>query len=279
MQYQSMLIGNQPYYVSRGQAKACHEHRHPEIEFSFCANESYSLLINNTQYTIPKNHLAIIGPMISHSMLASDNPDVLVLTIEISPVLLMDFFEPFSKVDFPSPVFSLVNCDPRLSDLLYETLELCRDRTGLTEMMIKGNLYKICYYIYEEFIRSTDSRQKSKAFRDIQKVEEAIGLIHSQYAQPLTVKYVAAHVQYSESQFCRVFKNITGITFHCALNRCRVKNACCLLKETTNPISEIALLVGFTDTKTFCYVFKQYTGYTPKIFRNDDTLSLGSLDF
>lgn len=276
MIYQNMLIGNHPYYVSRGHAKACSEHRHPEIEFGFCAKGSYELQIDKTKYTIPQNHLAIIGSMISHSMFDS-NPEVLILTIEISPVLLMDFFEPFSKAVFPSPVFSLADCDPKLSELLYETLELCQNRTGLTELMIKGNLYKICYYIYEEFIRQTDSKLKPNAFRDIQKVEEAISLIHSQYAQPLTLKYVASRVQYSESHFCRVFKNITGITFHNALNRCRIKNACCLLKETTDPISEIALQVGFTDTKTFCYVFKQYTGYTPKIFRNDDTLSLGDL--
>ena len=33
------------------------------------------------------------------------------------------------------------------SELLSETIALAQNRTGLTELMIKGNVYKICYYI------------------------------------------------------------------------------------------------------------------------------------
>ncbi len=274
MKYQDMLVGKYPYYVSIGPAKACNEHRHPEIELNLCIKGSYELQIDKKKYVMSPNHLAIMGSTISHSMGSSNHPDVLTLTIEISPVLLMDYFEPFSKAIFPSPIFCLTDCEPKLTELLYETAKLCQNRTGLAELMIQGNLYKICYFIYEEFIRPTEHKPKPRAFRDVQKVEEAMEMIHSQYNQPLTLEYVASQVQYSESHFCRIFKNITGITFHDALNRCRIRNACCRLKETTVPISEIALQVGFTSTKTFCYVFKQYTGYTPKRFRNDDTLSL-----
>ncbi len=276
MIYEDMIVGKRPYYVNFGRAAAYKVHRHPELEINLCVEGSYDLQLDKTQYTMSKNHLAIIGSMISHTRTVPEDSDALSFSIEISPVLLLEFFEPFSNAVFPNPVFSLSDCNPKLSELIYETYQLCQNRTGLTELLINGNLYKICYYIYEEFIQQTANNQRPENFRDIQKVEEAIALIHTHYAQPLTLKYVASHVQYSEGHFCRIFKKITGITFHNALNRCRVKNACCLLKETTRSISEIALQVGFTDTKTFCCVFKQYTGYTPRNFRKDASLSLAS---
>jgi len=279
MIYQQMLTGNQPYYVALGQARSYSENIHPEIELCMCPKGSIELQIGQEKYTISQNQLAIIGSMIPHQTYTSQIPGSLHFTIEVSPALLMEFFEPFSKAVFQSPVISLDDCDPKLSNLLYETLKLCKNRTGLTELLIKGNLYKICYYLYEKFIRQTNASQRPKNFRDIQKVQEAIELIHSQYAQPLTLQTVASHVQYSESHFCRIFKNITGLTFHDALNRCRIKHAACLLKETLLPVSEIALQVGFTDVKTFCHVFKRYTDHTPKTFRNDVTLSLNNFQF
>lgn len=279
MIYQQMLTGKQPYYVNLGPAKAYSKNIHPEIELCICTKGSIEQQIGQERYTIAQNQLAIIGSMIPHETYTSKIPGSLHFTIEVSPALLMEFFEPFSKAVFPSPVVSLDDCNPKFTKLIYETIELCKNRTGLSELLIRGNLYKISYYLYEEFIQQTNNLQRPKNFRDIQKVQEAIELIHSQYAQPLTLKSVAAHVQYSESHFCRIFKNITNITFHDALNRCRVKHAAYLLKETSVPISEIALQVGFTDVKTFCHVFKRYTDCTPKTFRNDGTHSMSDLHF
>lgn len=274
MIYQDMIVGKRPYYVAYGKAQAYKEHRHPELEINLCVKGSYELQLDKTKYTMSKNQLAIIAPMISHSRTVPEDSDSLSFSIEISPVLLLEFFEPFSNAVFPSPVISLSDCNRKLSNLIYETYKLCQNRTGMTELLINGNLYKICYYIYEEFIQQTTHVQRPEHFRDIEKVEEAIALIHSHYAEPLTLKYIASHVRYSEGHFCRIFKKITGITFHNALNRCRIKNACCLLKETTRSVSDIALQVGFADAKTFCTAFKQYTGYTPREFRKDDSLSL-----
>ena len=65
----------------------------------------------------------------------------------------------------------------------------------------------------------------------------------------------------------RIFKHIVGETFHSALNRRRVENACCYLGETAIPVSDIAGLVGFADAKSFCRVFKSITGKSPGQYR------------
>lgn len=279
MIYQDMMLGKHPYHVSLGPGKKCSEHLHPDIELTLCIRGSYEMRINKKNYRILPNQLTFTGSMIPHSMIGSCEPDTYLLLIELGPVLLLEYFEPFSKAAFEHPVFSLDQCDPKLSELLYETARICKNRNGMSELLIKGNLHKICYYLYQEFIIQSELRSSPEYFRDIQKVEEAIELIHSQYHQPLTIAYVASLNQYSESHFCKIFKRITGITFHDALSRCRIKNACCLLRETTSPIAEIALQVGYTDTKSFSRVFKQYTGFTPRNYRSDPGISLTHLRF
>ena len=43
--------------------------------------------------------------------------------------------------------------------------------------------------------------------------------------------------------------------------------ACVLLRQTDDPIEKIAQEAGFADIKSFCRVFKKYTGLTPRQYR------------
>ncbi len=274
MKYQEMIVGKQPYYVNVGDTGFIEDHRHPELELCYCVEGSCTYRIGGNAYTLKKNDLAVVGSMVSHSVDACRSPDIFTLVIEISPVLLMEFFEQFSRAVFPDPVKHIERCDPQIRELLEETVQLCQNRTDLTELLIKGNLYKLSAYIYRAFAKERVAGQPSTSFREISKVELAMEMIRNRYAEPLSVAYVASVCQYSESNFCKIFKKITGATFHDILNRRRVENACVLLKESNNTIAEIGLHVGLGDAKTFCRVFKKYTGYTPGGFRNNSSVSL-----
>jgi AraC-like DNA-binding protein len=46
-----------------------------------------------------------------------------------------------------------------------------------------------------------------------------------------------------------------------------MERAKALLENTSLPISELMLLVGFEDLSSFSNFFKHYSGYNPKVFR------------
>lgn len=75
---------------------------------------------------------------------------------------------------------------------------------------------------------------------------------------------------YSKSNFCKIFKRITGEPFHGVLNGYRIRIACDLLDKTDYSVERIAGEVGFADTKTFCRVFKSVMGVTAGRFRKKD---------
>ena len=100
-------------------------------------------------------------------------------------------------------------------------------------------------------------------------MNKTLELIHQRYQEPLTVEEAAAACGYGKSNFSKVFKNALGIGFHQYLINYRLENAKYLLTETKLSIYQISDMVGFSDPKIFCRVFKNNVGTSPAQFRKD----------
>jgi YesN/AraC family two-component response regulator len=126
--------------------------------------------------------------------------------------------------------------------------------------MITGNIYKIFAIILSQFTEI--SADVTKDMKAVANIEKALDLISRSYAEPITVDMAANLTGYGKSNFCKIFKNIVGDTFHNVLNRKRIENALVYLEETAMPVAEISSAVGFSDVKSFCRVFRSITGKT-----------------
>ena len=139
-----------------------------------------------------------------------------------------------------------------------DTLEETKNNINITQ---KGNIYKISAELLTLLAdNSEESKTVLKSLMDIEKIGNAINVIYSRYDEPLNLDMVSALCGYSKSSFCKMFKAITGESFHSMLNRHRIEVACLKLKEHNTSIEKLALSVGFADSKSFCRVFKKITG-------------------
>jgi len=270
MLYQTLLTGIHPYFVELVNMKGFPEHRHADLELVYCIQGSCDLGIDKTQYHMSPGDLAIIGSMVPHMTPTDRNNDCLTLTIEAGPFLLNEYFDPLSKAVFHDPIFHLSEQDEThlpLILLFNEVSEMCKKPTEFYELFVKGNLCKIFGYVLTYFTAERIGEHKRKALQDVAKIEQALDLIYIRYAEPLTVSYIAEKIGYGKSNFCKIFKQITGTTFHAALNQHRLKTACQLLQNTTLPVDDIAMQVGFSDIKTFCRVFKNTYGVSASVYR------------
>jgi AraC family transcriptional regulator len=100
------------------------------------------------------------------------------------------------------------------------------------------------------------------------RVERSIEFIQANLSQPLSLAQIASEADLNTSQFCNVFKNVTGLTPHQYVLRQRVERALTLLKETTLPVSEIALRAGFADQSHLTRMLRQHRGVTPRQVRH-----------
>lgn len=71
----------------------------------------------------------------------------------------------------------------------------------------------------------------------------------------------------SPSHLARIFRNTSGMTISKRLMQLRIDRAKQLLLESSLPISEISLQVGYTNFSHFTNIFRKETGVTPSDFR------------
>ncbi len=265
MLYQKLLMGDTPYILSCGyhNESGFQEHRHPEAEFIYCRSGSFELRIGKQVYTVTAGNLMIIAPMEAHEVVYNGK-ECFIVVLEVGPSLLRKRFKAFSGGRLSSALQNLDGSTENLKNLrnaLEETVSLYGCADEFSEFIIMGNIYKICGYILSEYAQST--QETTADLKAVANIEKALEMIHNRYAEPITVDMAAEATGYGKSNFCKIFKKITGETFHNVLNRQRVETACVYLDETAMSVSKIASAVGFTETKCFCRVFKNIMGITP----------------
>jgi len=100
-------------------------------------------------------------------------------------------------------------------------------------------------------------------------IAKARKFIHAHLDQPLPLGQVARQAGLSESHFCRLFKDSTGLTLTDYVNRCRVEWAKRELLKPEARISEIAFLVGYQSLSQFNRSFARIAGVSPTLYRRD----------
>ena len=97
--------------------------------------------------------------------------------------------------------------------------------------------------------------------------QDIIQYIQHHYADEISYETLAEIFHFNASHINRVFKKNTGKSLHAFLLDYRLNIAMELLRSQVVPISEIAIMVGFTDIPHFIKTFKKFTGKTPAKYR------------
>lgn len=100
-------------------------------------------------------------------------------------------------------------------------------------------------------------------------IAKARKFIHANLDQPLPLGDVARQAGLSESHFCRLFKDSTGLTLTDYVNRSRVEWAKRELLKPEERISEIAFLIGYQSLSQFNRSFARIVGQSPTQYRRE----------
>lgn len=95
----------------------------------------------------------------------------------------------------------------------------------------------------------------------------AIGFLHQEFQNRVTVSLLAEECHCSESYLNHMLKHRLGVSISTYLNKLRVERAKEYLLETQDSMLSIALRVGFQDPNYFARVFRQLIGIQPTEFR------------
>ncbi|WP_426752469.1 helix-turn-helix domain-containing protein [Myxococcus sp. Y35] len=93
--------------------------------------------------------------------------------------------------------------------------------------------------------------------------------VEAHLARRILVGELARRAGLSVFHFTRAFRQSTGMTPHAWVQQRRVERARGLLSQSSLPLGDIALAVGFSSQSHFTTVFRRITGLTPAVIRRD----------
>jgi ABC-type multidrug transport system ATPase subunit len=142
--------------------------------------------------------------------------------------------------------------DPKTAAKVLEITDKLISENGLTALMVTHNMRDAIAHGNRIIMMNA-----GKIVLDIKGEEK----------KKLTVEALAEACSISKFHFCRVFKEVTGLTAVQYLNKYRIDVAEIMLKSGTDGISTVAWKCGFNSAAYFIKQFKAHTGITPKQYR------------
>lgn len=112
-----------------------------------------------------------------------------------------------------------------------------------------------------------------KAVRNARKIEftslsqKIINYIELYFSEEISVEKIAGHIHVHPSHLMRTFKKEMGTTITTYINNRRIEEAKELLTRSNLLITDISIMVGFSDPQYFSKVFKKLVSMTPKEYR------------
>ncbi|MBR3967369.1 MAG: helix-turn-helix transcriptional regulator [Clostridia bacterium] len=101
------------------------------------------------------------------------------------------------------------------------------------------------------------------------KIEKAIEHIENNYADQISIEYLASICYMSESSFFKAFKRATGVTPIAYKHNIMIQTAIEMLSGGNISIEEVSTLCGFSSSNYFRRIFIRLTGKTPKEIRKN----------
>ena len=116
-------------------------------------------------------------------------------------------------------------------------------------------------------IASEPTQMAANAVRNASKIARVLHRLEAVGAEPAALADLAQAAGLSRYYFLRAFKRVTGITPHQWVLRTRLRHAAERLATSQEPVTEIALDVGFDDLSNFIRSFRSEFGVSPSRYR------------
>lgn len=139
----------------------------------------------------------------------------------------------------------------------FDRMEQCAHFT------MEGTREFICY-IFEKI----EGSRRSDNTRGENVVNQIKSYIEIHLKEELSRKMLAKSVYLSEVYVSKLFAQATGVSIPAYITSRRVEKAKDLLRNSSLPVSKIAIEVGYSNFSYFSKTFKDMTGYTPNEYRN-----------
>ncbi len=251
-------------------------HNHPEYEINLIMRASGNRIVGDKMEKYQDYDLVLLGPYLTHAWDGADtdkqkHPETHTVVLQFGEKLFQNNF--LSKKAFQA-IKMMLSYSVRGIEFYGET------RALVMEQMLKLvhldafegaisflNILQILATSNENrFVASAGYSSKIPSPEN-KRMDRVYEFIMDNYQDKITLQEVASMINMSESAFSHFFKKSTKRSFSKFLTDTRLGEACKLLLETQDSVSEICFSCGYSNLSNFNRLFKKYKGMTPVEYR------------
>jgi len=272
-------------------------HRHEFFEMIFVSRGSLLNRLPNEEMLLKPGDLLILKPFAQHLLAGRPGKhpgtayccsflpqivDSSILSIEdarVSRSPNKHFFKPFLSLAADNVLAVVVPVPPKRRSAtvkLFQRLQkAAHGRTDADFARARCHFLELLASLADGFEENQGSNQPAQKIFNVAKSRYHKGLrialnhIHDHFAKQLTLGDMAALSGVSVSYFSMLMKHSTGTSFLNYLTGLRIDQACALLRDSSDNITDICYRVGFNDYSHFSRKFKAVIGRTPREYRKE----------
>jgi len=274
-------------YINKVTEKSkSHLHAHDFIEIAYVASGEGIHRIGDKEYSVSRGDLFIINYDVPHefrSFPEPEKPGLVVYNCIFKPEFIdytlincNDFYDithhflfqslfPYEDEEPDRIKISPDECD-EIENLYGKMLmEYTQMKAGYIEI-IRAYTIELLVTIFR-LLKARSNVEDKITVKRKQMIENVMRYLKENYNKNLKLEDLAMMYFFSRSYFCKLFREVTGMTVSEYIQKIRIQEACRLLRQTRKTVLEILQLVGYKDIKFFNNVFKRNTGETPGNYR------------
>jgi AraC family transcriptional regulator len=171
-----------------------------------------------------------------------------------------------TALDTSAPSEPQLDC---LANSLVQLLETAKQDLERDREAAKAVLAKASSILQSEIERRSGANDSGTGGLAGWQIARVRAFIDKNLDGTIHTKDLSAVARRSAAHFARSFKHSFGESPHAYVMRRRLEKACHLMITTSEPLSQIALSVGFSDQSHLCKRFKEALGQSPSNWRRE----------
>jgi AraC-like DNA-binding protein len=239
-------------------------HYHREIELIYIREGHATIGINNQILEFHEGDLICCQSSCMHYS-TSDSEDSILDFLIFDQSILQEYGQIMSlplRSSITRAELSQVCMDSMCQELFYTVnKELFENNVGCNAV-IASSLIKFMAY-YHRYFQLNEPCYDAGNLPVAPKIKTLLAYIDKSYFEDIPLKKAAEMIGYDPSYCSKMFKKTTGIGFLKYVNSVRIEHSIDLLRRHEHTVTEISLLCGFRNIRSFNRTFHEITGTSP----------------
>lgn len=156
---------------------------------------------------------------------------------------------------------------PDIAGCIRQILEECRDKRDNHRPMVRALVWRLMLLLERGIEVGPETGTAAQDHKALARIMPALRHIGEHYHEEIAVAALSRLCHASDANFRKLFHKALGCAPQTYLLKLRLNAACALLRNTAEPILEIAGRTGYGNLSNFNRQFRQHLGVSPRAFR------------